>query len=221
LLLPCLKIGSLVPGCIVKALPDHESYLILISNTENLAFLPRKYANRPYKVGHNIIASVFILDSRKIILSQKSPQYFLRVAELIFEPLISEGKITVVRAASIINGGFVKIAVESKNGIDPVTACLPYLKEAKLYTDATITLIKYSPNMTEYIKNSFAPAPAGKIKKVIYSHNNREATVRVHEHYYGQFVGRGGANVATAAKLLDISIKIFKTTEETPLNAEN
>ena len=34
--------------------------------------------------------------------------------------------------------------------------------------------------------------------------------------YYGLFVGKGGANVATAAKLLDITILIRKA-EETAL----
>jgi transcription antitermination factor NusA-like protein len=34
--------------------------------------------------------------------------------------------------------------------------------------------------------------------------------------YYGLFVGKGGANVATAAKLLDITILIRKV-EETAL----
>ena len=216
-MLPLLKIGYLVPGCIVKSLPNHESHLILISGTETLAFLPKKYANPRYKVGDDIIAAVFIMDNNKIILSQRSAQYYLRIAELAFEPLLKEEKIKIKRAASVEKGGFVKVAVESLNGINPVKECIPYLKDMKMYTDDTITLVRFSRETREYIKNSLAPAPSDKIEKVIYTHYNREAIVRVDPKYYGLFVGKGGANVSTAAKLLDISIKIKKTEQETPL----
>ncbi len=216
--LPLLKIGYLIPGCIVKSLPNHESYLILVSGTETLAFLPKKYANRGYKVGDELVAAVFIMDKNRIILNQRSGQYYLRIAELIFEPLLKEHKIKVKRAASVETGGFVKIAVESLNGINPVKECIPYLKQAKMYTGDTITLVRYSTEMSEYIRNSLAPAPAEKIEKVIYTRYNREATVRVDPKYYGLFVGKRGANVSTAAKLLDISIIIKKHQLETPLD---
>jgi transcription antitermination factor NusA-like protein len=68
--------------------------------------------------------------------------------------------------------------------------------------------------MKEYIRNALVPAPPDKIRKVIYSSSIREAIVTVDPHYYGLFVGKGGANVATAAKLLDIAIRI-KRAEET------
>jgi transcription antitermination factor NusA-like protein len=42
----------------------------------------------------------------------------------------------------------------------------------------------------------------------------REAIVRVESQYYGLFVGKGGVNVAAAAKLLDIQIKIRKADPE-------
>lgn len=205
-----LKVGYLVPGTIVKSLPNHDSLLVLITGTEILAFLPKKYANRKYRVGDSVVAAVFIFDDRKIIISQRSPQYYRRIAELIFAPLVSEEKIKVKRAASVEGGGFCKVSIQSMNGIDPVKACIPYLKEARIYTDDTITLVRHSDNINEYVANALAPAPADKISKVIYSSNYGEARVRVDPRYYGLFVGKGGVNVATAAKLLNIKILIMK-----------
>ena len=211
-----LKVGYLVPGVVVKSMPDHDSHLILISGTELLAFLPKKYANRPHKVGQNLVACVFMLENSRIILSKRSHHYYIRLAERIFSLLIEEEKIRVKRAVSVTGAGFAKMAIEGLNGVDPVKECLPYLPAMKAYTEDTITLIRYSPDMKEYIKNSLVPAPVDKIRKVIYSSTLQEAIVGVDPAYYGLFVGKGGANVATAAKLLDITI-LIKKAEETSL----
>ena len=211
-----LKVGYLVPGVVVKSMPDHDSHLILISGTELLAFLPKKYANRSYKVGQNLVACVFMLENHKIILTQRSHHYYIRLAERIFSTPIEEKKIRIKRAVSVTGAGFAKMAIEGLNGTDPVRECLPYLPAMKTYTDDTITLVRYSRDMKEYVRNALAPAPADKIRKVIFSHTLREAVVGVDPAYYGLFVGKGGANVATAAKLLDITILIRKA-EDTNL----
>lgn len=211
-----LKVGYLVPGVVVKSMPDHDSHLILISGTELLAFLPKKYANRSYKVGQNLVACVFMLENHKIILTQRSHHYYIRLAERIFSTPIDEEKIRIKRAVSVTGAGFAKMAIEGLNGTDPVRECLPYLPAMKTYTDDTITLVRYSRDMKEYVRNALAPAPADKIRKVIFSHTLREAVVGVDPAYYGLFVGKGGANVATAAKLLDITILIRKA-EDTNL----
>ena len=211
-----LKVGYLVPGVVVKSMPDHDSHLILISGTELLAFLPKKYANRSYKVGQNLVACVFMLEKGRIILSQRSHHYYIRIAERIFSTPIDEEKIRIKRAVSVTGAGFAKMAMEGQNGTDPVKECLPYLPAMKAYTDDTITLVRYSRDMKEYVRNALAPAPSDKIRKVIFSHTLREAIVGVDPTYYGLFVGKGGANVATAAKLLDITILIRKA-EDTNL----
>jgi transcription antitermination factor NusA-like protein len=108
------------------------------------------------------------------------------------------------------------MAVEGLDGVDPVKECLPYLPAMKAYTDDTVTLVGYSRDMKEYVRNALAPAPQDKIRKVIVSSTLREAIVGVDPAYYGLFVGKGGANVATAAKLLDITIRVKKS-EETVL----
>ena len=126
-----LKVGYLVPGVVVKSMPYHDSHLILISGTELLAFLPKKYANKPYKVGQNLLACVFMLENNRIILSQRCHHYYKRIAERAFSVLIEEEKIRIRRAATVTGAGFVKMAVEGLNGVDPVKECLPYLPAMK------------------------------------------------------------------------------------------
>jgi hypothetical protein len=130
--------------------------------------------------------------------------------------LIEGEKIRIRRAATVAGAGFAKMAIEGLDGVDPVKECLPYLPAMKAYTDDTITLVSYSRDTKEYIKNALALAPQDRIRKVIYSSTLKEAIVGVDPTYYGLFVGKGGANVATAAKLLDITI-LIKKAEETAL----
>lgn len=203
-----VKIGYLVPVTIIKAMPNHDAYLTMIAGTELMALLPKKYANRIFKVGDTTLASVFMMRDSWIILSQKSPQYMRKLTELVFTPLIREGKIQVKRVALCSGSHFAKVAVESLDGSDPVKQCLPYLKETKKYTDATITLIRYSNDIKEYMVNALSPAPAGAVRKVIYFSSSNEAIIYVDAAYLGLFLGKGGMNVASAAKLTGISIAI-------------
>lgn len=205
-----LKVGYLVPVTVVKALPDYDSYLTLISGTELLALLPKKYTSKSHRVGDNLLASVFMIRGMRIVLSQKSPQFLRRLAEHLFSPIIQNGSIRVRRAASISTCRFVKIAVESLNGVDPVKECLPYIHEFKQYIEDTVTIVRYSPDMEQYIINALVPAPPERVKKVIYYKTSREAHVYVDGGYLGLFLGKGGMNVATASKLTNTSIMVFK-----------
>jgi len=105
------------------------------------------------------------------------------------------------------NCRFAKVSLESTDGGDPVGECLPYLKECREFTDYTVTLIPYSPDIREYVKNALAPAPASLVRRVIYFENLHEADVYV-DGSAGIFFGRGGVNVAAAAKLTKVRINI-------------
>jgi len=209
-----IKIGRLVRCTVVKDLPGRDVYLVLIAETDLLAYLPKRYANRQYKQGEEAVAAVFMMGNGKIFLSQRSPQYFRRITEEVLTPVIRDGRIRVRKAASVINGAFAKVSVEGLRNIDPLAASLPYLDGVKGYTTDTITIVRYSANMKEYIVNSLVPAPADKVVEVLYSQGLREAVVRVDPRFCGLFVGKGGANVATAAKLLNVRIAIKSAEEE-------
>lgn len=203
-----LKVGHLVPVVVVKALPDYDSFLTLIVGTEFMALLPRRYANRFYRVGDNTLASIYSIDGGRITLSQRSSQYFRKLSELLLSPLLQVGRIEVKRAATVSGARFAKVCLRSLNGEDPIPISIPYLKDLRRYTDDTVTLVKYSPDLREYVINSLSPAPRERVKKVIYFQTSGEVRVRVEPPYLGLFLGKGGMNVAVSSKLVGISIKI-------------
>jgi transcription antitermination factor NusA-like protein len=201
-----IKIGYLVPIIIIKALPDHDSYLTMIPNTEFMAILPKKYASMPWRIGDATVGCIHMMNQNHIVLSQISSMYYRKLMDMLLSPL--EG-VFVKRAAAVSNAGFVKIAVmSSDSAINPILLALPYLKHAKQYTSRTITLVSYSHDMKEYIRSALAPAPSDLVQEVIYSRSMHEANVYVPENYLGKFYGKGGSNVATAAKLTGVRITL-------------
>jgi len=209
-----IKIGRLVRCAIVKNLPGKDVYLVLLAGTDLLAYLPKRFAGREYRQGEETMAAVFMMGKGGIFLSQRSPQYFRRVTEEVLSPVIRDGRVRVRRAASVVKGPFAKVSVEGLGDVDPLMASLPYLDRVKEYTTDTITIVRYSTDIREYIVNSLVPAPADKVVEVHYSQGLREDIVRVDPRYCGFFVGKGGANVATAAKLLNVRIMIKSAAEE-------
>lgn len=203
-----IKVGNPVWGIIVKDLPEQYAYLVFIADGAPMAYLPKRFAGRVYRHGERTMAVVSAIKGRRIILNQKSSQYFRRVAEEILLPVIRDGKVRVRNAAAIIGSSFAKVAVEGLRNTDPLAASLPYLDRTTDYTSYTITIVRYSSDMRKYVLNSLAPAPANKTLEVVYSRGRREAVVKVDPEYCGLFFGKGGANVATAAKLLGIKIVI-------------
>ncbi len=202
-----IRVGHIVPIMIAKALPDYDSYLTIVAGTEILAILPKKYAQRDYRVGENAFGAVFSMDEKRIVLSQRSHHYFKRILEGVLAPVFQKGIIKIKRIAVVENCQFTKVALESTDGSDPVRECFPYLKECKEFTDYTITLIPYSPDIREYIKNALAPAPAHLVRRVIYLEEPHEADVHVNGSL-GIFLGKKGVNVAAAAKLTKVRINI-------------
>lgn len=203
-----IKVGHLLFVTVIKALPDRDAYLTLICGTELLAILPKEYSDKKHLVGDTVPASVFMFVPGKIVLSQKSPQYIRKIAEFAFSPLLQDNKIQVKRAATVSGGLFSKIAVKGLNGDDPVQLCLPYLKEIKKYIQRTVTIVRFSDVIEEYIVNALCPAPKESIKRIRFFEETEKAYVYVEESHVGIFFGKGGANVATAAKLTGLSIEI-------------
>jgi N utilization substance protein A len=203
-----IKVGYLVPVMVVKALPDHDSFLTLIVGTELMALLPRRYANRVYRVGDNTLASIYSIDGGRITLSQRSSQYFRKLSELLLSPLLQEGRIEVKRAATVSGARFAKVSIKSLRDEDPVRVSIRYMRDLKRYTDDTVTLVKYSSDLREYVVNSLSPAPREGVKKVILFQTLGEVLVRVEPPYLGLFLGKGGLNVALSSKLVGVKIKI-------------
>ncbi len=203
-----VKVGYLMPVMVVKALPDYESYLTQIAGTEFLAFLPKKLAHRSYKVGEALLASVFRIEGAKVFLSQKSSHYVKRIMEFMLAEPIINGKLKVKKAACIPGSGYCKVAVQGLNGVNPVRETLPFLKDSGSYLSDTVTLVRYSDDMKEYIIGSLAPGPAERIVSFHYFERTKVAEILVEHTWAGKFLGRGGLNAATASKLTGVEINV-------------
>jgi len=205
------KIGDFVLGRVVKALPDRDSYLILVLGTQPFAVLPKQYADRHYRVKDTVSATVFRLGEVYPVLSQRSPQYLRRLSESILRPVMETGEVRLRRVATGLASAFVKVAVESEAGIDPVRLCLPYRQSYGSYTRLIVSFVRYSSDLEQFIRNALAPAPVDRIRRVDVFREERMARVLVPTECKGYFLGKGGMNIALASKLTSTAIEL--TTE--------
>lgn len=206
-----IKVGYLTPFTVIKNLPNFDSYLVSLPGTGLVAQLPKKYAQKKYKLGESGWAAIFEIDSLRIVLSQKSTQYVRKIMEYVLSPLIESGKIRVKRVAKLSKSNFFKVAIEADN-IDREALfklCQPFLDEKiKDYIHETICIVKYSKDLKDYVINALAPAPASAVRNIILSYEEGQAVVYVEDSSVGIFMGKKGENVLTAAKLVGVNIKI-------------
>lgn len=206
-----MQIGHLVNFFVVKAMPDYDSYLVCLQGGELLALLPRKYANRVYKVGEAGWAAVFDIQGARIHLSQKSPQYIRKMLEYLTAPLIQEGQIRFKKVALVAGASFCKVSVAVVNQMstkDLLDLCKPFLTQIKQYVAEHVILVKYSEDIEEYAVNALFPGPKRAVKKVISFRDLKTLTVYVDPASLAIFYGRKGQNVAAAAKLTGFNIEI-------------
>jgi len=203
-----VKVGDLVPVTVIKAMPELTSYLTAIAGTDLMALLPRNHAGMRLRVGDNTVAAVHSASGTRIFLSQINAFFYRRLTEMLINPLINEEKVRVVRAASVSGAGFAKVVVASLDGCNPIDECLPYILGSKQYTNTVISLIKFSEVRDEYVKNSFAPAPARDVQEVIHYGDGNLIYVHVSPDKLGLFIGKAGANVATVSKLLGVEVRV-------------
>lgn len=209
-----IKVGYLTPFTIIKNLPNYDSYLVLLPGTGLIAQLPKKYAQKKYMIGESGWASIFGIDSLRIVLSQKSTQYVRKIMEHVLAPLVESGKIKVKRVAKLSSSNFFKVAIEASDNEDIsrealFELCQPLLHEKiKDFIQETICIVKYSKNFEEYVVNALAPAPASAVHSVIPFYEEGQVAVYVESKSVGFFMGKKGENVLTAAKLVGMNIKI-------------
>lgn len=202
------KVGHFVLGMVVKANPDKAGYLTLIGGTDRLAVLPKSCADGPYRVGDRFYACIKSLAGDYPVLSQRSGHFFRRVSELLFRTLIAEGRVVVEAVGTVQEATFVKIAVSSPTGDDPITLCLPFVREFSSYSRLQPCLIRHTPVVSEFIKAALVPAPLSEVRHIDVDRRAREASVMVATGCLGRFLGTKGMNVAVASRVTGYSIRL-------------
>ncbi len=130
----------------------------MIGGSDLIGYLPKRCAYKQHTDKEQCTAAIFMIAAGKIFLSQRLPQSFRRVTEAVLAPAIREGKVRVRRAASIVNSAFAKVSVEVLGGLDSLTVFLQHLEKVRNYTDDIVTIVRYSPDIKEYIVNSVVAA---------------------------------------------------------------
>jgi hypothetical protein len=202
------RIGHLVFGVIVKTNADQPGYLAVLAGTEKLGILPKRLAERDYKVQETFGAVIVNYRGVYPILSQRCPMYLRQVAERVFAPVIQSERVRVRGVATVQRARFVKIAVESLTDEDAVKACLRHVRDFHTFSVLTPCLVRYDPDVEIFIRNAFVPAPADDILRLQIYREERMATMWVRERSIRRFLGSGAMNVATASRLTGYDITL-------------
>jgi len=216
------KYKSLVGEMIqVTATSVSRNHAIFALEDGTTAFMPETLMNKKIKIGIGeklyIYVEDVLEDSRdaQIIVSNGSPQLVKRVLE-VEVPEISDGTIEIVKIARIA-GERSKVAVKSNSpNVDPVGAIIgpggERIKSISAALDGEkIEIVKYSPELNEYIASALSPARVVSITDVLMDDNSvkeKHKIIITPNRHQTLAIGRGGMNIKLAAELLGMRIDI-------------
>ncbi len=146
----------------------------------------------------------------QIIISRNRKEFVLKLLETEI-PEIAEG---VVKVMKIVRepGVRTKIAVYSEHrDVDPVGSCIGLkgnrvLAVTKQLNGERIDIIQWSSNPVEYIKNALSPARVSKV--TVLDERRRIAEVVVPDDQYSIAIGKKGANIKLASRLVGWRIEM-------------
>jgi N utilization substance protein A len=203
--------GEIISGT-VRYRADHF-ILVDLGKTEGILPEREQLLNREYRQGERVRAYILRVTREpkgpRIILSQTHPNFLRRLFELEV-PEIEEGIVT-IRQIKRDAGRRAKVVVESgEKKVDAVGACVglrgsrikAILRELE---GERIDIIRYSEDLSVFIKNSLKPA---EVKQVKLDEANKEAKVIVADDQLSLAIGSNGENVKLAAKLTGWQIDI-------------
>jgi len=209
--LPPIRVGYLFPFTVVKTLPDKDSFLVNISNTELFGMLPRDFTNRVYRVGETGWASIAEIRGAQILLSQKNIQYIRKILDYVLNDALVENNLKIKKIA--LSYPYVKIVIdkflESENDFEiPKPDKLhdifkPYLNDdimTEYLPNYKLNFVRFSLDINECIKRLLIYEDF--INKVVVLEELEEAMVFVTNGYAGQIIGPKGKNIVTTKKLI-------------------
>lgn len=212
------KEGKILTGIIQKE--DRKGLIVsLEDNAEGLLTQNEKIQGEEYPFNKRM--KFFVMEIKKgyqgpqILLSRTHPGLIRKLFEQEV-PEISEGSVeikNIVREA----GSRTKMAVWSNDEkIDPIGACVGQ-KGMRVNAvmdgmgDEKIDIIKYSEDVTEFIKAALSPA---KVTDVTINEEEKCALVTVPEYQLSLAIGKEGQNARMAARLTGWKIDIKSDSAE-------
>lgn len=198
---------------IVKRIDNGTTYVTIAgSHTEGILFENDQIPGEKLNVGDRI--KVYV---KKIQDSYKGPQIQVTRSNLGFVRKLFELEIPEIQTGDVIiknisrePGSRTKIALQSKNGLDPIGACVGN-RGIRINTISSemnnekIDLILYSDDPLEYIARALSPA---KVISVETNDSLKVSQVIVPDDKLSLAIGKNGQNVRLAAKLTGWKIDV-------------
>jgi N utilization substance protein A len=211
------KIGKIVSGEI-WSVGVYNDCIVDFKNA--IGILPKKEQSPgdKYVVGETIKAYVMdVLEEPKgvkLILSRTNPGF---VKELFIKevPEVRDGSVE-IKAIAREPSKRTKVAVYSKDSkIDPIGTCVGAKGTrisaiVKELGDEKVDVIRWSANLSIYIKNALAPS---KVSYIELFEDEKRAKVYVPDEEFSAAIGKMGVNAKLVAKLTGVNIDIIKESE--------
>lgn len=211
------KIGKMVSGEI-WSVGVYNDCIVDFRNA--IGILPKKEQSPgdKYVVGETIKAYVLdVLEEPKgvkLILSRTHPGF---VKELFLKevPEVRDGSVE-IKAIAREPSRRTKVAVYSKDSrIDPIGTCVGAKGTrisaiVKELGDEKVDVIRWSTNLSIYIKNALAPS---KVSYMDLLEEEKRARVYVPDEEFSAAIGKMGVNAKLVAKLTGVNIDIIKQSE--------
>ncbi|GAA4013230.1 transcription termination factor NusA [Hymenobacter fastidiosus] len=208
------QVGEIVTGEVYQVWSREA---LILDKDENELVLPKgeQIPKDRYRKGDTVRAVVhrveIINGTPKIILSRAAPAFLERLFELEV-PEIYDGLITI---KNIVRepGERAKVAVESYDDrIDPVGACVG-MKGSRIHAvvreleNENIDVINYTDNLELYIQRALSPAKIGSMR---INEQTGRVSVFLKPDQVSLAIGRGGANIKLASRLVGMEIDVFR-----------
>jgi N utilization substance protein A len=208
------QVGEIVTGEVYQVWSREA---LILDKDENELVLPKseQIPKDRYRKGDTVRAVVHRVEvingTPKIILSRAAPAFLERLFEQEV-PEIFDGLITIKNVVRE-PGERAKIAVESYDErIDPVGACVG-MKGSRIHAvvreleNENIDVINYTDNLELYIARSLSPAKVGSMK---INEQTGRVSVFMKPDQVSLAIGRGGANIKLASRLVGMEIDVFR-----------
>jgi len=212
------QVGEIITGEVYQVWSREA---LILDKEENELVLPKaeQIPKDRYRKGDTVRAVVhrveIINGTPKIILSRAAPAFLERLFEQEV-PEIYDGLITI---KNIVRepGERAKVAVESYDDrIDPVGACVG-MKGSRIHAvvreleNENIDVINYTDNLELYIQRALSPAKIGSMK---INEQTGRVSVFLKPDQVSLAIGRGGANIKLASRLVGMEIDVFREAED-------
>lgn len=205
------RVGDIISGTVRR----FERSDVFVDLGKYEALLPNKerVPTEEYQVGERVRCYVKAVEQGahgpEIILSRADPRFVIKLFQVEVSE-ISDGTIEIKGIAR--EAGFrTKLAVYTRDEkVDPVGACVGLRGQrvkniVRELNNEKVDIIKWSPNIRDYITNALAPA---KLKTFEVDEANKRVKIMVSEDQLSLAIGKRGQNARLTSKLTGWQVDI-------------